>query len=365
MTTLALGSIQARPLPLNWRRISALSGGFTAHIALVLLLLVPPVALELKRAAMHENEPMVVTIHEVPVVKDEPPVPVPIHLVRQKVVVTQQKPVITMDAPMPLGVPLSVDVPVDAGNHAAAGQADGRADIGGDAAPTALDYGNRTAIPYPRIRRAQSRAGDRDAARALPSVTLLSLRMPTAVSTWHGDFRMPADRPRSVQRAPLIGGLAPLRWYRGVDQKRRIPRRPSRSTQHRAPARYSETRYCSSPHARRRLELIGVRRRDMQRRRGSSSEGFGGNLRMGRIRGRERPRSSPLPEQQPACVTYRRPSPSLKYSSTCRAPFERTVRSPRTPLIVQRHIAPHHRSAASCRRVGAHDQLARVGARCA
>ncbi len=77
--------------------------------------------------------------------------PVPIHLVRQKVVVTQQKPVITMDAPMPLGVPLSVDVPVDAGNHAAAGQADGRADIGGDAAPTALDYGDRTAIPYPRI----------------------------------------------------------------------------------------------------------------------------------------------------------------------------------------------------------------------
>ncbi len=36
MTTLALGSIQARPLPLNWRRISALSGSFTAHIALVL-----------------------------------------------------------------------------------------------------------------------------------------------------------------------------------------------------------------------------------------------------------------------------------------------------------------------------------------
>ena len=151
MTTLALGSIQARPLPLNWRRISALSGSFTAHIALVLLLLVPPVALELKRAVMHDNEPMVVVIHELPVVKDEPPVPVPIHAVRQKVVVPQQKPVITMDTPTRLDVPASVEVPVDAGNHAAAGQTDGRADIGGDAAPTALGYGNRTAIPYPRI----------------------------------------------------------------------------------------------------------------------------------------------------------------------------------------------------------------------
>jgi protein TonB len=152
MTTLALGSIQARPLPLNWRRISALSGSFSAHIALVLLLLIPPVALELKRVVVHNEQPMTWVIHPEPVVTDEPPIPVPIHPVKQKVTLPQlQKPVITMEAPTRLDVPVSNDVPVDAGNHAATGQASGAADIGGDAAPTALTYGSRTTIPYPRV----------------------------------------------------------------------------------------------------------------------------------------------------------------------------------------------------------------------
>jgi len=152
MTTLALGSIQVSPLSLNWRRISALSGSFTAHIALVLLLLIPPVALELQRAVVHHDDQMTWVIHDKPVVTDEPPLPVPVHVVKQKVNLSKpQKPVITMEAPTALDVPTSSDIPVDAGNHAATGQATGAADIGGETAPSAMGYGTQTKIPYPRM----------------------------------------------------------------------------------------------------------------------------------------------------------------------------------------------------------------------
>lgn len=153
MTTLALGSIQVRPLPLNWRRISALSGSFSAHIALVLLLLIPPVALELNRVVQrHEDKPIIVTLPEQQVVKDIPlPVP-PQHIIR-KVEVKHSTPIISIEKPtaVPTDLPTEAPVPTDAGDHAAVPSSGGISDIGGDSAPTAMRYGNLTAIPYPII----------------------------------------------------------------------------------------------------------------------------------------------------------------------------------------------------------------------
>jgi len=151
MTTLALGSIQVRPLPLNWWRISALSGSFTAHIVLVLALLIPPVALEITRV-VHKaiDPPIIATILEKEVAKDLPlPVP-PVHL--KKLEVAHPKPTITIEKPtaIPQDVPAAESrVVSDAGDHAVAPASSGIGDIGGDSAPTALTYGTRTNIPYP------------------------------------------------------------------------------------------------------------------------------------------------------------------------------------------------------------------------
>jgi protein TonB len=153
MTTLALGSIQVRPLPLNWRRISALSGSLSAHIALVLLLLIPPVALELNRVVQrHDDMPIIVTLPEQQVVKDIPLPTPPQHIIR-KVEVKHPTPVISIEKPtaVPIDVPTESALPTDAGDHTAAPPSSGKADIGGDSAPTAMGYGNLTKIPYPII----------------------------------------------------------------------------------------------------------------------------------------------------------------------------------------------------------------------
>jgi len=156
MTTLALGSIQVRPLPLNWWRISALSGSFAAHIAIVLLLLIPPLAVELNRIVRKdEDKPIIARLPE-PEVTNEIPLPVPAQLVKKKLVLTHPKPVITMERPMAIpqddsSVPADSHIISDVGDHAPAGATHGSADIGGDAAPQAMGYGNVTKIPYPII----------------------------------------------------------------------------------------------------------------------------------------------------------------------------------------------------------------------
>lgn len=153
MTTLALGSIQARPLPLNWRRISALSGSFSAHIAIVLVLLIPPVALELNRVVQkHDEPPIIVRLPEKQVI-DEIPLPVPPQHVMRKPEISHPKPVISIEKPtaVPTDLPATA-VPVEGGDHAALPSSGGVGDIGGgDSAPTALTYGTVSKIPYPII----------------------------------------------------------------------------------------------------------------------------------------------------------------------------------------------------------------------
>ena len=155
MTTLALGSIQVRPLPLNWWRISALSGSFSAHIAIVLLLLVPPVAMELNRVVRHDDKAIVVTLPEEKISK-EIPLPTPEHVLKKKIAVSHPTPTITIEKPAPIddAIPTPTEAPVasDAGNHAARTPSNGSADIGGgDSAPGAVAYGDVTKIPYPII----------------------------------------------------------------------------------------------------------------------------------------------------------------------------------------------------------------------
>jgi protein TonB len=155
MTTLALGSILARPLPLNWRRISALSGSFAAHVAIVILLLIPPVALELKHIVAQPEVTHGRILPDVTETKPAPPLPVPVQ--RQKIVITHPKPTITMEAPTRAPVDASSNAPVagqvsDSGDHAAPPSGSGLADIGGgESAPQALGYGKTTQIPYPII----------------------------------------------------------------------------------------------------------------------------------------------------------------------------------------------------------------------
>ena len=155
MTTLALGSIQARPLPLNWRRISALSGSFTAHIAIVLVLLVPPIALEWQRVARSHDDvpPIIVTL--TPDTVPEPPLPVPTQaLQRVKPTVSHPKPTITIDKPTPVAndaatLPIDSSKADDIAKVSTGPASSGTADS--DGGPTTLGYGTHPPIPYPRI----------------------------------------------------------------------------------------------------------------------------------------------------------------------------------------------------------------------
>lgn len=149
MTTSALHSgWQFRVPELNWPRVSAYSGSLTFHLALALALLIPPVAMELRHVS--DDKPIITTLPTAepePLPEPELPKPPPIH---RNVVAAPPVPHITMTAPQPVPIapptnsiaPVS-DTPVGPSN---ATSGDGAADT----LPSALAYGNRTAIPYPR-----------------------------------------------------------------------------------------------------------------------------------------------------------------------------------------------------------------------
>jgi len=144
MTALALR--MPAPSRLNWPRISALSGTLSLHIYVVLLLLTPPVAYQVMRQV--EPDKVVVTLIEPP--------PKPVEIVEPVLPVPKHK-----EAPPPKPVPhheaqTHVDVPVtntDSTMSYPATPETGSADIGSpaqDVAPTALGYGTKTQVKYPR-----------------------------------------------------------------------------------------------------------------------------------------------------------------------------------------------------------------------
>jgi len=140
MTALALPHSS---LQWNWPRVGALSGALSLHLVALLLLLVPPAALQLLRPPP-EVIPNV-RILEPPPKIEEPPLPTPPKIVHE---------VRTKPAPKPPPTPVSLP---PAESTMATQQADPtplRADItpaaAPDIAPTALAYDVRTRIPYPR-----------------------------------------------------------------------------------------------------------------------------------------------------------------------------------------------------------------------
>lgn len=151
MTALALSSAPRSPLSLNWSRISAWSGSFSLHVGLALLLLIPPVAMQLRKSI--ETESIVVTLPtSLPAATREPDLPVPPIRIK-KVPPAPQKPVITITAPIPNSLPAPPTSPVNSIAPSSDVPAPATPSDNGvaDAAPSALAYGTQTTIPYPPI----------------------------------------------------------------------------------------------------------------------------------------------------------------------------------------------------------------------
>ena len=139
MTALALPHSS---LQWNWPRVGALSGALSLHFIALLLLLVPPAALQLLRPPP-EVIPNV-RILEPPPKIEEPPLPTPPKIMHE---------VRTKPAPKPLPVPVPTPPAESALPTQQADPAPPRADItptAVDVAPTALAYNVRTRIAYPR-----------------------------------------------------------------------------------------------------------------------------------------------------------------------------------------------------------------------
>src|SRR5690349_3142026 len=98
MTTLALHSVPSLPslrhsFPLSWPRVAAYSGSFSLHLLIALLLLAPPLAVQIQRL-VQETRIDGVIIDPPPVVKPEPPMPQPPVRIK-KIVPAPPKPQIT------------------------------------------------------------------------------------------------------------------------------------------------------------------------------------------------------------------------------------------------------------------------------
>lgn len=141
MTALALHSNPAQRL--SWPRIGALSGTMSLHLYAVLLLLTPPVAMQMMRQA--QADAVVVHIIEPPpkpVELVEPALPQPKHNEPPPPVQRHHEAIKTVDPPV-----TTIETPM---SRPATDQG-GTSDIGStqDSAPTALTYGTRTTVKYP------------------------------------------------------------------------------------------------------------------------------------------------------------------------------------------------------------------------
>ena len=138
---------------LSWPRIGALSGTLSLHFYAALLLLMPPVAMQLYRQA--QEEPIVYRFIEPPpkpVELVEPVLPQPKHkqappAPHHETVKPAEQVVTTIQTPMSR----------PATNDGAAASTDIAADQ--DVAPTALGYGTRTSVKYPRDAAARGEHG--------------------------------------------------------------------------------------------------------------------------------------------------------------------------------------------------------------
>ncbi|HZP66295.1 MAG TPA: energy transducer TonB [Rudaea sp.] len=142
MTAIAM---QTNPgLRLNWPRIGALSGSLSLHAYALVLLLAPPVALQIMTHV--EPAPVVVELHQVKPEekKPEPVLPAP----PTKPVHHAPTPIVHPTETSPIQVPV-VDAKPDIG-PIDLGPSKPAVDSGAiDVAPTAMAYGASTKVQYP------------------------------------------------------------------------------------------------------------------------------------------------------------------------------------------------------------------------
>ena len=143
MTSLALRL--PSPPRFSWPRVGAISGTVSLHVWAMLLLLTPPVAYQVLNPA--EPEKLVVTLIEQPPkpVEIVDPVPPPIKHIEHKPVPVHHETVAPVAPPVITDTPSVMSYPATPTGPAT--------DIGAsveDVAPTALGYGNRTQVKYPR-----------------------------------------------------------------------------------------------------------------------------------------------------------------------------------------------------------------------
>src|SRR5579885_1655662 len=151
MTAIAM---QTNPgLRLNWPRIGALSGSLSLHAYALVLLLAPPVALQIMTHV--EPAPVVVELHQVKPEekKPEPVLPAP----PTKPVHHAPTPIVHPTETSPIQVPV-VDAKPDIG-PIDLGPSKPAVDSGAiDVAPTAMAYGASTKVQYP-LASARARQG--------------------------------------------------------------------------------------------------------------------------------------------------------------------------------------------------------------
>ncbi|MBN8887094.1 MAG: TonB family protein [Rudaea sp.] len=156
MTALALSHVPSLPslrraLALNWSRVAAYSGAFSVHVIIALMLLVPPLAMQMQRFVA-EDRTDVTLIEPPPIEKPEPKLPQP-PAKPKKVEPAPSKPQPVLNTPVPNPVPFEPAAPT----NTIAPPSDSPAlqtpvDSGAvDTAPSALSYGTQTRIPYPPI----------------------------------------------------------------------------------------------------------------------------------------------------------------------------------------------------------------------
>jgi periplasmic protein TonB len=128
---------------LNWPRIGALSGSMSVHLYALILMLTPPIAMQLLKHVEPEPPTFFRVISE-PVEVVEPAPPTPVHRETHPRV-TPHITAVEHPAPLVTAPPTTVSIPTTAPPTET-----GASSAAEDVAPTALTYNTRTKIPYPR-----------------------------------------------------------------------------------------------------------------------------------------------------------------------------------------------------------------------
>jgi len=144
MTALAVNASHAAHVPhLSWPRIGAWSGSISLHLLILAVLLIPPVALQVVRQI---DRPVTLRFIEPEVLKPEPDMPTPVR--KQQDVVPVKRITVPPVATHPIASEhsnLEFAAPIDDAPPAR----DTRITVP-DSEPSAIAYGTRTHVPYPR-----------------------------------------------------------------------------------------------------------------------------------------------------------------------------------------------------------------------